>query len=261
MHKIELYTGPSLSNQYCDQQWTIEMTMDRMCNTMGSLTHQHTHPFNSSTGSQSMFDGFSHRDISHVPNEIWEIVPRQGSYSIQVYMYDELAFKLLEELVCQKYGTPQNMSNGRIYRGQAADTHDYAVVITFYGSTLLVRVQGAGYALWVNKTLPVIADKVMIRITELRSRHLNKPTPLTAPTTPCSPNPSCTQHDTSIPKFDLSSTPIIGSLSNSPIPSGLQNNHIRNIIMFAEQKGQIETENCMLKKTITELEGKDLKAT
>ena len=26
--------------------------------------------------------------------------------------------------------------------------------------------------------------------------------------------------------------------------------------MFAEQKGRIETENCMLKKTITELEGK-----
>ena len=88
---------------------------------------------------------------------IWEIVPRQGSYSIQVC--DELAFKLLEELVCQMYGTPQNMSNnGRIYRGQAADTHDYGVVITFYGSTLLVRVQGAGYALWMNKTLPLMAD-------------------------------------------------------------------------------------------------------
>ena len=139
---------------------------------------------------------------------------------------------------------------------KATDTHDYGVVITFYGSTLLVRVQGAGYALWVNKTLPLMADKVMNRITELRSRHLNKSTPPAAPTMPCTPNPSCTQHDTSIPKFDLSSNPTTGSLSNSPIPSGPQDNHIRNIIMFAEQKGRIETENCMLKKTITEHEGK-----
>ena len=155
---------------------------------------------------------------------------------------------------------PQNMfNNGRIYRGQAADTHDHGVVITCYSSTLLVRVQGAGHALWVNKNLPSMADKVMNRITELRSRHLNKPTPITAPTTPCTPNPSCTQqaqYDSSLPKFDMSSTPIIGSLPNSPIPSGLQDNHIRNIIMFAEQKGRIETENCILKKTITELEEK-----
>ena len=147
------------------------------------------HPFNStSSAGQSVFNGFSHVDICHVPQEIWEILTRQGSYSIQVN--DDTAFDLLEEFVCQMYGSPQNMTNnGRIYRGQASNSNDCAgVVLTFYKSTLLVRVQGSGYALWVNKTLPLLANKLMDRLTELRCNTA----PNTPPKTPVSQDISTT---------------------------------------------------------------------
>ena len=35
------------------------------------------------------------------------------------------------------------------------------VVLTFYQSTSVIRIQGAGYALWINKVLPKLATKVM----------------------------------------------------------------------------------------------------
>ena len=94
-----------------------KVSMDRMQSSMGPVSHQ-THPFNSS-GHSTNFTGFSHVDICrHVPPEIWEIIPMQGSVSIQVY--DELSFDLLEELVCQMHGSPQNSNNGRICTGPSS---------------------------------------------------------------------------------------------------------------------------------------------
>ena len=75
-----------------------------------------------------------------------------------------MAFDTLETLVSEKYGAPQNMvNNGRIYRGfETSDgVCNNRVILTFYKSTSVIRIQGAGYALWINKVLPKLATKVM----------------------------------------------------------------------------------------------------
>ena len=53
-------------------------------------------------------------------------------------------------------------NNGNIYRGQVpiSTSNTVCVTITFYSSPLLVRVQGTGYAIWINKVLPSLAYKV-----------------------------------------------------------------------------------------------------
>jgi hypothetical protein len=136
---------------------TMDSTIDRMLDTMADL---HT---STSLDSSSVFYGFTNEDICYVSSDVWEIQPKLRSCTIQVHHLD--AFDNLESEVKKLYGSPQIImaNNGNIYRGQLPTTTDNTVqvTITFYKSTLLVRVQGSGYAMWVNKVLPSLADIVV----------------------------------------------------------------------------------------------------
>ncbi|XP_072043447.1 uncharacterized protein [Amphiura filiformis] len=194
---------------------------------MDAVTH-HPLPFNStmSTGSQSLFDGFTKVDFSYVPPEIWEVIARQISCTIEVH--DATAFELLEEQVCSIFGPPENKGkHGNIYRGLAVTTNcNSRVTITCYrpssdGTSTLIRVQGSGYALWINTTLPKLADKVMCQLTELRSRTTPSVANLPA-VTPFSNSLQCAQQqpdssESSIPRFELSFTPTTSSPTISPV--------------------------------------------
>ena len=134
--------------------------MDRtISRTMASVSH---HQPNNSSLNSTDFMGFSNLEISHVPADVWEILAREESATLKVY--EEMAFETLETLVSEKYGAPQNIvNNGRIYRGfETSDgVCNNRVILTFCKSTSVIRIQGAGYALWINKVLPNLATKVM----------------------------------------------------------------------------------------------------
>ena len=84
--------------------------------------------------------------------------------SCTIQVHEEQAFDSLEAKVNKSYGSPQEMANnGRIYRGEIPTSNgSTCVTITFYKTTLKVRVQGSGYAMWVNKILPSLVDNVMM---------------------------------------------------------------------------------------------------
>ena len=171
---------------------------------MGLLNTTTTSDLNSS----SIFDGFSNEDICYVPSDIWEIKPRYRSCSIQIHQ--DSVFDNLQSEVNNSYGPPQCLGNNdNIYRGQVltyVTGNGVQVIITFYNTTRLVRVQGSGYAMGINKILPTLVNKVVS--SDSQPEH-NSSTPKYAST----PHP---MHST-IPV--LTSTPI-SKMSISTFNSG-----------------------------------------
>ena len=91
----------------------------------------------------------------------WEILSNRKSVTIKVDRAD--AFRLLEEQVQKNYGEPEDKDgNGRIYRG--CDPDDKSVIVTFYGTTCTVHVQGVSYNYWVEEVLPEFAKIVMKKL-------------------------------------------------------------------------------------------------
>ena len=223
MNLLFTFFGP---NQYLASIITMADTMDRMSTTIGSMTH---HALNFSTTS-SVFEGFTNDEICCVPSDIWEIKPKLNSCSIHVH--EEWAFECLESEVSKCYGPPQEMAkNGRIYRGEIPTSNgSTCVTITFYRTTLLVRVQGSGYAMWVNKILPSLAEHVMA------------PSSTMAFSTPIQ-NPSQTAMH----------TPAKASCVTSPDHCNLHRDFLKTVLKATEEKAKLEKENMMLKDRIQEL--------
>ena len=198
--------------------------MDRMSTTMDSMTH---HDLNFSTS--SVFEGFTNDEICCVPSNIWEIKPKLNSCSIHVH--EEQAFDSLESQVNKSYGPPQEMAkNGRIYRGEIPTSNgSTCVTITFYRTTLLVRVQGSGYAMWINKILPSLAENVMAPSTKSFSTPIQNSSP-TATHTPA--NASC---------------------ATSPDHCNLHRDFLKTVLKATEEKAKLERENMLLKDRIQEL--------
>ena len=255
-----------------------------MNRTMASVSHHH--PNNSSLNSTD-FMGLSNIEISHVPADVWEIFAREESATMKVY--EEIAFDTLEALVCEKYGAPQNMvNNGRIYRGfeTSDDVCNNRLILTFYKSTSVIRIQGAGYALWINKVLPNLATKVMETLSQngLTSQQKNASQD-TAPNlvSPChsrtftagSPPSNCINS----PPFEyshicISSSNCINSLpsqyshicnnnsrhpssltssSTTPLQSSLDLDLIQSLVTATEEKAKYQMENKMLYDRISEM--------
>ena len=91
-------------------------------------------------------------------------------------IYDEEAFDILQWLVRDKYGPPQNLfDHGKIYRGDMPLSNSTTnATITFFKSTSRVRIQSPGYALWLSKELPKFAEKVMNSL-QRRTTHTSTP--------------------------------------------------------------------------------------
>ena len=80
-----------------------------------------------------------------MPSYIWEVFPKKQSFSIKVHV--EKAFDVFEKEVKNIYGPPKDKGeNGHVYRGDifTATGITARVIITFYTSTLLVRIHIAG---------------------------------------------------------------------------------------------------------------------
>ena len=148
----------------------------------------------------SVFYGFTNEEIDYVSSDIWKIIPKLNSCSIQIH--HEETFDFLESQICSLYGSPQLMgNNGHIYRGDLSTVsgNNIGVTITCYKTTLLVRVQGSGYAMFINKVLPTFVDKI--------PRNVSKtPSPVCAQVT----NASTPQHN-STPTPVYTSTPVTKS--------------------------------------------------
>ena len=228
-----------------------------------------------STSMDSSFYGFSSLELCNVPAHIWEVSPKKFSLSIQVH--DKAAFDVFEGEVKSMYGEPENkLVNGNIYRGAVYTSNGCpaCVTITFYSTTWMVRVQGAGYGLWANNILPLIGKKIWPASTPCSS-SLSSPvktktvtfdiSPVNAIPTPgnnTSSTPvnnysdSSPKQDQDIPVFDLSASFLNSQSSNTDPP---HDDYIKRMMEFAEQKGQIETENRMLRDSMSKLEGENTK--
>ena len=206
----------------------MDNTIDRMLDTMADL---HT----STDLDSSIFYGFTNEEICYVSSDVWDIKPKLRSCSIQIHHED--AFNNLETEVKQQYGPPQSMANnGNIYRGlvKLASGNSVQVIITFYKTTLLVRVQGSGYAMWVNKVLPSLAEKVM-----------------------SSYRPVSPQLKASCPSTPLhNSTPIRSS--TSPQHRSLHE-LLQSALTATEHNASVEKENNMLKDRVDELKNDNAK--
>ena len=206
----------------------MDNTIDRMLDTMADL---HT----STDLDSSIFYGFNHEEICYVSSDVWDIKPKLRSCSIQIH--HESTFNNLEAEVKQQYGPPQSMANnGNIYRGLVTLTsgNSVPVIITFYKSTFLVRVQGSGYAMWVNKILPSLAEKVTT-----------------------SQRPTSPQLKASCPSTPLhNSTPIRSS--TSPQHRSLHE-LLQSALNAAEHNASVEKENKMLKDRVDELKSDNAK--
>ena len=197
-------------------------SMDRMSTTIGSMTH---HALNFSTSS-SVFEGFTNDDICCVPSDIWEIMPRMNSCTIHVH--EEQAFDSLEAKVNKSYGSPQEMAN--IYRGEIPISNgSTCVTITFYKTTFKVRVQGSGYAMWVNKILPSLVDNVMMT-----------PSSMTF-STPIHNSLRIATHTQANDSCDTSDH------------CSLHRDFLKTVLNATEVKAKLEKENAMLKDRIHEL--------
>ena len=201
-------------------------SMDRMSTTIGSMTHQ---ALNFSTAS-SVFEGFTNNEICYVSSDIWEILPKMNSCTIQVHQ--EQAFDSLESQVSKSYGSPQEMANNRrIYRGEIPTSNgSTCVTITFYSTTLKVRVQGSGYAMWVNKILPSLVDIIMApsSMTSSTPMHNSRHTAMHTPAN-VSSNNSASEH------------------------CNLHKDFLRTVLNATEERAKLEKENAMLKDRIKEL--------
>jgi hypothetical protein len=208
--------------------------------TMASLSYQQS--------PSTPFNGFSESEISHVPADIWIILSREHSATMEIY--NELAFDTLESLVSDQYGDPQNLSNhGKIYRGQVdttSDTFTADVTITFFKSTSLVRIQSSGYALWISKVLPKLASKVMDKV---NTQSLNG----------CTSTPVITnQSNSSYSGSPSSTSPRSSSMSSTPINTNMYN-LIQSMISASEEKARYEMENKMLHDRVSELTSETVK--
>lgn len=202
----------------------------------------------------TLFEGFTNIDFSHVPSDVWEVIPRQNSCTIQVH--EDTPFICLESQICTLYGSPQrSKNNGNIYRGQipTLDGCTTNVIITFYEATLLIRVQGAGYAMWVNRVLPSLAKQVMDNQGDTNT--ISSP-PDSSPVTTCTPSrPTNTssQPDSTPVTMVTTSTPSHPVKSTSNIEFDM----IQSLVAATESKAKHETENAMLRIRIDELKSEN----
>ena len=211
---------------------------------MASPSHHQT--VNSSTGfsdvSSDIFYGFTNEEICYVSSDVWEIQPRHNSCTIRIHQ--DGIFDSLELEVNESFGPAQNMANnGNIYRGQLpTSTGSTApVTITFYRSTMLVRVQGSGYAMWINKVLPNLADKVTGKQHSPAKKSQSNLDFSTCPSTPIIHN--------STPYHRLRTT---NSTSESDHCS-LHRELLQSVLNATEVKASMEKENSMLRDRVSEL--------
>lgn len=185
----------------------------------------------------SSFNGFSESDIAHVPADIWIVISRENSATMEIY--DEEAFDILQSLVSDKYGPPQNLfDHGKIYRGDMPLSHSTTnVTITFFKSTSRVRIQSPGYALWLSKELPKLAEKVMESL-QRRTMHTS---------TPCIQNKSMLRAQEQI-DMDISSLP---SAPTNQIDN--MYNLLQKTLKASEEKAKLEMENQMLREQLHQL--------
>ena len=133
--------------------------------TMDSSASPATALFNTpadSDDSLTDFEDFSTIELTNVPSSVWNIFPKKQSISIKVH--NEHVFDFFEQEITALYGPPDQNNkfvNGHIYRGIVKTSDcDCPIIITFYTTTFLVRVQGAGYGTWATKVLPKLGSKV-----------------------------------------------------------------------------------------------------
>ena len=186
----------------------------------------------------SVFYGFTNEEIDYVSSDVWKIVPKLNSCSILIH--HEETFDILESQVCSLYGSPQLMgNNGHIYRGDLSTVsgNNIGVTLTFYKTTLLVRVQGSGYAMFINKVLPTLAAKIQRNQVTTPSKSSQEDLCLSSHSTPC-PRP----------RRIVTSTP--GNLSEH---CQLHKEFLQTVLQANEQRAIAEKENTMLKDRIAEL--------
>ena len=186
----------------------------------------------------SVFYGFTNEEIDYVSSDVWKIVPKLNSCSIHIH--HEETFDILESQVCSLYGSPQLMgNNGHIYRGDLSTVsgNNIGVTLTFYKTTLLVRVQGSGYAMFINKVLSTLADKIPSNQFKTPSKSSQEDICPSFHSTPCASQ-----------RINTSSA----SSGNSSEHCALHVEFLRSVLHANEQKAALEKENTILKERIAD---------
>lgn len=191
-------------------------------------------------------------DIFNAPSNIWEPFPKQ--YSLTLKVNDERSFDLFEMEIQSLYGQYEDKGhNGHLYRGVVHVNGTSApVVMTFYQSTLLVRIQGQGYGVFATQVLPKIADKISVTS--------STPVP-TFPSTPISTSIRTPQVADGIPSPQIF-TPIATHHTSTPAsesPSSechaeLNRHLIANLLECTEMKAKYETEMKLMRAKMEQLE-------
>ncbi len=203
--------------------------------------------------SSSIFYGFTNEDLYYVSSDIWEIKPKFRSCSIQIHQDS-----VLDKLECEVnklYGPPQCMeNNGNIYRGVVPTSSGAYVIITFYKSTGLVRVQGSGYAMWINKILPKLVDKVIPYKDSTQVINVSTPEQISKPTPVCASTPMVTSTPAHTTPISRKTKGITTSKSTTPTNHDccLTNDMLQSVLNAAELKASLQNENKMLRARIQE---------